>query len=139
MKIISPDILDAIHRMKIQLGTNTAVAKRFGVTSKHVGKVLAEEVNYFEDKTWAKIQPALTPYIRLSSAYSLHLTEDEANIVKYLRHNRREMLQLLLKIEDSKNNCYRIAAGGEEHEVKEESPGLPAVAEERAPYKSSRR
>lgn len=106
MKIISPDILDSIHRMKLQLGTNTEVAKRFEVSSKHVGKILSEDVKYFEDKTWKRIKPLIAPYIELSSGSGLNLTEEEKDIIKYLRQpeNRRQMLQLLLKIEDTKNH-----------------------------------
>jgi uncharacterized membrane protein len=92
--------------MKLQLGTNTEIAKRLGVSSKHVGKILSEDVKYFEDKTWVRIKPLIEPYIKLSSASDLSLTEEEKDIIKYLRRpeNRRQMLQLLLKIEDTKKS-----------------------------------
>ena len=57
MKIISPYILDAIHRMKLQLGTNTEVAKKLEMSSKHVGKILSENLKYIKDKTWTRIKP----------------------------------------------------------------------------------
>lgn len=102
MKIISSDILDAIHRMKLQLGTNTEIAKKLGVSSKHVGKILLEDVKYFEDKTWVRIKPQIAPYIKLSSSSDLSLTDEEKEIIKYLRQpeNHRQMSQLLLKIEN---------------------------------------
>jgi hypothetical protein len=108
MKIISPDILDALHRMKLQLGTNVEVAKRLGVSSKHVGKILAEDVKYFEDRTWERIEPLITPYIRLSSGTVLNLTDEEKDIIEFLRkkENRRDFLKLLLKVEESKDNIY---------------------------------
>ncbi|MDD5596289.1 MAG: hypothetical protein PHV82_00005 [Victivallaceae bacterium] len=134
MKIISPDILDAVHRMKLQLGTNIEVAKRLGVSSKHVGKILAEDVKYFEDKTWTRIKPLLSPYIKLSRSSDLNLSEEEKEIIKYLRRpeNRRQVLQLLLKIEEYKDQYYGNSLN-ERHEVNEAGSEFQIVAEECSP------
>ena len=120
MKIISPDILDAIHRMKLQLGTNTEIAKKLEVSSKHIGKILSEDVKYFGDKTWNRIEPRLSPYIKLSSGADLNLSEEEKEIIKYLRRpeNRRQLLQLLLKIEEDKDQRYGDTTN-KHHEVNE--------------------
>lgn len=134
MKIISPDILDALHRMKIQFGTNVGVARKLGVSSKHVGKILTEDVKYFEDKTWERIEPLIVPYIRFNSDSAVNLTQEEKEVIEYLRkpENRRDFLELLLKIEDSRTHLYRHSRLKPVNEV-------PAVKNSSACYAKSRK
>jgi hypothetical protein len=78
MKIIDARILDAFHKMKTELHTNRAIAERMPFTAKHVGKILAGEVNYFEPKTWPDVERAIKPYLSFSKETTCNLTNQSA-------------------------------------------------------------
>jgi SOS-response transcriptional repressor LexA len=64
MKIIDDAIRDAIHKVKLCVGTNEDVGKKLGMTGKHVGSILSGKTIYCGDITWKKIEPILKPYIK---------------------------------------------------------------------------
>ncbi len=63
MKILEKTHIDAIHKLKFTLVTQKAVAEKLGLSATHIGKLLKGEINYFEDKTWSRIEPILRPFI----------------------------------------------------------------------------
>jgi len=65
VKIIDDKIMTAIARLRVVCdGNNSEVARKFGVTRSHIGNIFKGKVTYFEPKTWERIEPILSPYIR---------------------------------------------------------------------------
>ena len=64
MKIIDLVLGNAFRRMRLQEKTATSMAKKLGLSSAHVGKILHGTTQYLSDETWTRIEPIITPYIR---------------------------------------------------------------------------
>ncbi len=65
MKIIDDNIYAALHKLKLVCGgTNAELGRKLGLSRAYIGKLINGKSNYFEEKTWERIEPILRPYIK---------------------------------------------------------------------------
>ena len=62
MKIIDDFVRKALMKLADSCGTKVKTGQALGISDKHVGQILAGNVNYLNDRTWQKIEPILEPY-----------------------------------------------------------------------------
>ena len=66
MKLVTHVELDALHKLKLELGTNKEIAIRTGISEQHIGRLLKlhhTETAMLESPTWEKLEPLLQKYI----------------------------------------------------------------------------
>lgn len=63
MKLIDLSIQNAFRRMRAAHRSAREIAFMLNLTPAHVGKILNGKVNYFEDKTWVRIEPIVKRYM----------------------------------------------------------------------------
>lgn len=65
MKIIDESIFEALVRMKVKYGSASELARRLELSRSHISLLMHRRVNYFEDKTWQRIEPLVSQFIEL--------------------------------------------------------------------------
>lgn len=65
MKIIDENIFEALVRMKVKYGSASELARRLDLSRSHISLLMHRRVNYFEDKTWNRIEPLVSQFIEL--------------------------------------------------------------------------
>lgn len=63
MKIIDLPLSNAIRRLRLNSGSDSEVAEKLNLSRAHIGRILKGKINYFEDDTWKRIEPILSPYM----------------------------------------------------------------------------
>ena len=63
MKIIDFQIQAALRKLKAVCRSNAEMGRRLGVSRAQIGKYLSGATGYFDDATWRRISPVLSPYI----------------------------------------------------------------------------
>lgn len=63
MKLIDLRIANAFRRMRAAHKSAREISFILGLSAAHIGKILSGKVNYFEDKTWERIEPIVSRYM----------------------------------------------------------------------------
>ncbi|MFA6293455.1 MAG: hypothetical protein WC637_16845 [Victivallales bacterium] len=120
MKIINHQFLDALHKLKQELGTNKSIAESADISEVHVGRLLSGKIEMLKDDTYGRLHHLLEPYLDKDYEYSHYahpakasdrkkcpcpagLSDMEKLLVKYFRgFNEEEKLSILVMLKDKR-------------------------------------
>jgi hypothetical protein len=117
MKIINHQFLEALRKLKQNLGTNKEIAESAAISEVHVGRLLSGKIEMLKDDTYDRLYPLLEPYLDKNYSYSslsntlkisegkekypcpAGLSDMEKLLVKYFRQlNEEEKLSILVML-----------------------------------------
>jgi len=124
MRTLSDHEINALHQMKLHLGSNAELARVMGISAAHIGRLLKGGEKFVEHPTWEKIEPHLQPYIKAFQAKPestpCHLTDsaqcpfrddgDEKRLFTLLRDftpsERLRVLSYAMEMQESKSGKH---------------------------------
>ncbi|MEG1926366.1 MAG: hypothetical protein RR415_11550 [Ruthenibacterium sp.] len=95
MKIITKPILAAISKYVAECATKTEAAKRLGISTALLSKIMHGHAQTFHDSTWEKLKPKLKPYFPSCSMGYLECPLDGGSELQ-------ELLENIIEIDDEK-------------------------------------